>query len=51
MLLVQSDSDREEESENQFELVKIQTNGRERYEKSARQTFLTEVIENLHNLK
>ena len=44
----QSDSD-EEENESQFELVKIQANEPEKYDKSVHQTFLTEVIKNLRD--
>ena len=44
----QSDSN-EEENESQFELVKIQANEPEKYEKSVCQIFLTEVIKNLRD--
>ena len=44
----QSYSDKEE-NESQFELVKIQANEPEKYEKSVRQISLTEVIKNLCN--
>ena len=43
-----SDSD-EEEIESQFELVKIRANEPEKFEEAVRQTFLTEVIKNLHD--